>query len=49
MSVEERWGEVCIGVKCEANVERAGSPRTSFSAGLRRHIKTVEHGSDAGL
>ena len=44
MSVEKRWDEVCIGVKCQSNVEIAGSPRNSFRASLRRiTIETVEH------
>ena len=42
--VEKRWDEVCIGVKCQSNVEIAGSPRNSFRASLRRiTIETVEH------
>ena len=43
MSVEKLWDELCIGVKCQSNVEIAGSPRNSFRASLRGHIKTVEH------
>ena len=27
MSVEKLWDELCIGVKCQSNVEIAGSPR----------------------
>ena len=38
MSVEKLWDELCIGVKCQSNVEIAGSPRNSFRASLRRHI-----------
>ena len=30
MSVEKLWDELCIGVKCQSNVEIAGSPRNSF-------------------
>ena len=29
MSVEKLWDELCIGVKCQSNVEIAGSPRNS--------------------
>ena len=43
MSVEKLWDELCIGVKCQSNVEIAGSPRNSFRASLRRHMETVEH------
>ena len=43
MSVEKLWDEMCIGVKCQSNVEIAGSPRNSFRASLRRYIQTVEH------
>ena len=43
MSVEKLLDELRIGVKCQSNVEIAGSPRNSFRASLRRHIKTVEH------
>ena len=34
MSVEKLWDELCIGVKCQSNVEIAGSPRNSFRASL---------------
>ena len=43
MRVEKRWDEVCIGVKCQSNVEIAGSPRNSFRASLRECMQTVEH------
>ena len=43
MSVEKLWDELCIGVKCQSNVEIAGSPRNSFRASLRQNMKTVEH------
>ena len=43
MSVEKLWDELCIGVKCQSNVEIAGSPRNSFRASLWQHIETVEH------
>ena len=38
MSVEKLWDEMCIGVKCQSNVEIAGSPRNSFRASLREKI-----------
>ena len=38
MRVEKRWDEVCIGVKCQSNVEIAGSPRNSFRASLEVEI-----------
>ena len=38
MSVEKLWDELCIGVKCQSNVEIAGSPRNSFRASLREKI-----------
>ena len=34
MSVEKLWDELCIGVKCQSNVEIAGSPRNSFRASV---------------
>ena len=37
MSVEKLWDELCIGVKCQSNVEIAGSPRNSFRASLAAH------------
>ena len=35
MSVEKLWDELWIGVKCQSNVEIAGSPRNSFRASLK--------------
>ena len=35
MRVEKRWDELRIGVKCQSNVEIAGSPRNSFRASLK--------------
>ena len=43
MSVEKLWDELCIGVKCQSNVEIAGSPRNSFRASVERIIVEVEH------
>ena len=34
MSVEKLLDEMWIGVKCQSNVEIAGSPRNSFRASL---------------
>ena len=34
VSVEKLWDELWIGVKCQSNVEIAGSPRNSFRASL---------------
>ena len=41
--VEKCWDELRIGVKCQSNVEIAGSPRNSFRASLRECMQTVEH------
>ena len=49
MHVEKCWDELRIGVKCQSNVEIAGSPRNSFRASLRRNMETVEHWSGEGL
>ena len=43
MSVEKLSDEVCIGVKCQSNVEIAGSPRNSFRASVERIYPEVEH------
>ncbi|KAF1854300.1 hypothetical protein Lal_00007122 [Lupinus albus] len=36
VNVEKFWDEMWIGVKCQSNVEIAGSPRNSFRASLRK-------------
>ena len=36
MSVEKLLDEVRIGVKCQTNVEIAGSPRNSFRVSLKQ-------------
>ena len=41
MGVEKPWDELRIGVKCQSNVEIAGSPRNSFRASLAQNIQTV--------
>ena len=43
MSVEKLWDELRVGVKCQSNVEIAGSPRNSFRASLGKRMQTVEH------
>ena len=40
MSVEKLWDELWIGVKCQSNVEIAGSPRNSFRASLK--VKNID-------
>ena len=35
MRVEKRWDELRIGVKCQSNVEIAGSPRNNFRVSLK--------------
>ena len=39
MSVEKLLDEVWIGVKCQSNVEIAGSPRNSFRASLIKRVR----------
>ena len=43
VSVEKLWDELWIGVKCQSNVEIAGSPRNSFRASLMERVEAVEH------
>ena len=43
MSVEKLLDEMWVGVKCQSNVEIAGSPRNSFRASLRVSYLLVEH------
>ena len=43
MSVEKLLDEVWIGVKCQSNVEIAGSPRNSVRARLMKRVQAVEH------
>ena len=43
MGVEKLWDELCIGVKCQSNVEIAGSPRNSFRASLICLSAGVKH------
>ena len=48
MSVEKLWDELRVGVKCQSNVEIAGSPRNSFRASLGGSMWTVERWSGKG-
>ena len=43
MNVEKFWDEMWVGVKCQSNVEIAGSPRNSFRASLKERVQAVEH------
>ena len=47
MSVEKLWDELWIGVKCQSNVEIAGSPRNSFRASLE--VKNTDGRALIGL
>ena len=47
MSVEKLWDEPWIGVKCQSNVEIAGSPRNSFRASLE--VKNADGRALIGL
>ena len=47
MSVEKLWDELWIGVKCQSNVEIAGSPRNSFRASLK--VKNIDGRALIGL
>lgn len=40
MSVEKLLDEMWVGVKCQSNVEIAGSPRNSFRASVE--VKSCE-------
>ena len=48
MSVEKLWDELCIGVKCQSNVEIAGSPRNSFRDELCIGVKCQSNVEIAG-
>lgn len=41
MSVEKLLDEMWVGVKCQSNVEIAGSPRNSFRASLMARVQTL--------
>lgn len=43
MSVEKLLDEMWVGVKCQSNVEIAGSPRNSFRASVEVSCVKVEH------
>jgi hypothetical protein len=39
----KRWDELWVEVKCQANLEIAGSPRNSSTASVRGSAAEVEH------
>ena len=43
MSVEDGSDDLWVGVKCQSNLEIAGSPRNSFRASLGCCLAEVEH------
>jgi hypothetical protein len=43
VSVEKLLDEMWVGVKCQSNVEIAGSPRNSFRTSLMERVQAVEH------
>ena len=43
MSVEDGSDELWVAVKCQSNLEIAGSPRNVFRCSLRRFVAEVEH------
>ena len=43
MSVEDGSEELWVGVKCQSNLEIAGSPRNAFRCSLACFVLAVEH------
>ncbi len=43
MSVEDGSDELWVAVKCQSNLEIAGSPRNAFRCSLTRFVSEVEH------
>ena len=43
MSVENGSDELWVGVKCQSNLEIAGSPRNALRCSLSRSVSEVEH------
>ena len=43
MSVEDGSEEWWVGVKCQSNLEIAGSPRNAFRCSLMCFVAEVEH------
>jgi hypothetical protein len=43
VSVEDGSEELWVGVKCQSNLEIAGSPRNAFRCSLTRSVSEVEH------
>ena len=48
MSVEDGWDELWVGVKCQSNLEIAGSPRNVLRYSLTCSVAEVEHWMGAG-
>ena len=48
MSVEDGSDELWVGVKCQSNLEIAGSPRNVLRYSLTRFAAEVEHWMGAG-
>ena len=43
MSVEDGWDELWVAVKCQSNLEIAGSPRNALRCSLTCSVAEVEH------
>ena len=43
MSVEDGWDELWVAVKCQSNLEIAGSPRNALRCSLTCFVVEVEH------
>ena len=48
MSVEDGWDELWVAVKCQSNLEIAGSPRNVLRYSLTGSVAEVEHWMGAG-
>ena len=48
MSVEDGWDELWVAVKCQSNLEIAGSPRNVLRYSLTGSVLEVEHWMGAG-
>ena len=48
MSVEDGLDELWVGVKCQSNLEIAGSPRNVLRYSLTGSVSEVEHWMGAG-
>ena len=47
MSVEKLWDELRVGVKCQSNVEIAGSPRNSLPTPVKLRMAVSVTGSQS--